>query len=295
MRTVNRIKARIERGEPWRRRRSADEHGVPRPRAPSSAGPTGSVAAIDAKIGLTWAAAGHAARPGSLVQRRKRLSTLTQVVAQLHVVLGLTSDARRHLAQTAGEVETAIQHLERVWHGSTARDVRQAIQNLSEARQAITATDSALASVADAVQAYLDRVAASVTMPRATSPVPVRPATVSVGDGRPAAVAGTWRGKSAAEHAHDRGSSIGRLPARSKRQPIREVRSLDELDDLFAALSSGGKTIDKPMYAGRLVRCPDGTTIGYRVKSKTTAEPTIDIKTPDGWSLKIHVNTQGWD
>ncbi|WP_157434101.1 MULTISPECIES: hypothetical protein [Actinoalloteichus] len=105
---------------------------------------------------------------------------------------------------------------------------------------------------------------------------------------------GRWRDRTATEHVLDEGNAIGRAPARRKKDLIREVRSVEELDELFTALAAGGRDAPMPSYIGRLLRRPDGTTIGYRTKSKTTVEPTVDMKIPGGRSLKIQVNTQKW-
>ncbi len=104
-----------------------------------------------------------------------------------------------------------------------------------------------------------------------------------------------WRGQDAVAHARDRGSSIGRDPRGSKKQPIREVRSLRVLDELFTALARGAVHVEKPTYPGWFYLFADRSTIGYRTKSATTIEPTIEIVTAAGFRLKIHVNTEGWD
>lgn len=223
------------------------------------------------------------------------MSTLGDVAAQLHVVLGRISDTRQCLYHALTEIEGATQLLSHTWHGSADPVTEHTIAGLFQAQQVLAERHRALDRAAATVRSYLDRLGVEPrsSVPLNTSSAP--PASTGAGDHHPAAVVGTWRGKSAAEHARDNGRMIGRPPARPKRHPIREVRSLDELDTLFTALSPGSEKLDKPTYAGHMLLYPDGTTIGYRVKSKTTVEPTIDIKTPDGWSLKIHVNTQGWD
>ncbi|QTR05365.1 hypothetical protein J7S33_12465 [Saccharothrix algeriensis] len=104
-----------------------------------------------------------------------------------------------------------------------------------------------------------------------------------------------WRGLDAVGHARQAGRAIGRAPRGNKKQPIREVRSLRELDGLFSVLAVGAVPVEKPTYVGWLYEFPDRSTIGYRTRVKTTVEPTIEIVTPDGVRLKIHVNAEGWD
>lgn len=232
----------------------------------------------------------------------RRVSTLGEVIAQLRAALQLIGDGRRYLAHSAALIEESTQLLAQAWQGSYDPEAEHAIAGLFHAQRAVAEGCGVLEQSANTVRSYLHHLGADTpsgtpTATSATSSAPRQPARVrtGTGDGCTDGIVGTWRGKSAAEHAHDEGRAIGRRPARPKRYPVREVRSLQELDDLFAALSPGGEKIDKPTYAGHMLLFPDGTTIGYRVKSKTTVEPTIDIRTPDGWSLKIHVNTQGWD
>lgn len=105
---------------------------------------------------------------------------------------------------------------------------------------------------------------------------------------------GTWSGKTAAEHARTGGTSIGRTPQGRKKYPVREVRTTEELEELLHALSKGARRLDKPSYNGTFVQCHDETIIGYRVSARTSANPNIDIRTPDRVRLKIHVNPQGW-
>ncbi|WP_190812685.1 hypothetical protein [Saccharopolyspora pogona] len=84
------------------------------------------------------------------------------------------------------------------------------------------------------------------------------------------------------------------IASRHTRNHVREVASREELDALFTALSVSGKELDKPAYPGRMVKLPDGTTIGYRTKSRTSVEPTIDINTLGNDKIKIHINKDKW-
>ncbi|WP_157434446.1 MULTISPECIES: hypothetical protein [Actinoalloteichus] len=114
----------------------------------------------------------------------------------------------------------------------------------------------------------------------------------SITDGT--AGAGHWKGQTAADHARSEGKGIGRKPRGSKKRPIREVRSTEELLEIFNALSRGGTVLDLPRYDGVMVLLPDATKIGYRTKSTSSPDPTIDIRTEQDVKLKIHVNREGW-
>ncbi len=70
---------------------------------------------------------------------------------------------------------------------------------------------------------------------------------------------------------------------------VRVVSSVDELDDLFGGLSRGGSQIDSK-YPGKLVRLPDGSTVGLRGASRSGG-PTIDVRLPDGRTVKVHVDS----
>ncbi|WP_007023299.1 hypothetical protein [Saccharomonospora iraqiensis] len=215
-------------------------------------------------------------------------SALEEVLEQLHVVLALLNDALQGLKHASKSVEESTQLLTQVWHGASAPDADQALAALNGAQSAMNQTWENAARVRSIVQQYLLSLGGNA----AARPTLDAPATE---DHCRAVTVGSWRGTTAAGHARDQGRAIGRPPERLKRRPIREVRSVEELNRLFDVLSAGGEEIEKPTYAGRLLVLPDGTTIGYRLKSKTTVEPTIDISTRDGYSLKIHVNVRGWD
>jgi RHS repeat-associated protein len=70
---------------------------------------------------------------------------------------------------------------------------------------------------------------------------------------------------------------------------VKLVSSVDELNALFRELTSGGKAVQGGTYPGRLVKLPDGTTVGLRSQSKSGG-PTVDIKLPDGSVRKIHIS-----
>lgn len=72
------------------------------------------------------------------------------------------------------------------------------------------------------------------------------------------------------------------------------MRSTAELEKLFEALSAGAREVEVAGYHGRFMEFPDGTTIGYRFKARSTVEPTIDIANADRMQLKIHVNSGEW-
>jgi len=59
--------------------------------------------------------------------------------------------------------------------------------------------------------------------------------------------------------------------------------------ELFDRLTKGGGTdITPPGRAGKIIKTPDGSVIGYRPASKS-GPPTIDVNVP---GLKIRVTAQ---
>ncbi|MCP2164744.1 hypothetical protein [Goodfellowiella coeruleoviolacea] len=107
---------------------------------------------------------------------------------------------------------------------------------------------------------------------------------------------GRWQGLTAAEHARDRGTRIGREPRRKRRMQIREVPDAAELRRIYEALTINGRLTHVPGYKGVVSLLPDGTCVGWRPSSSSTpGEPTIDLWTTDNHQLKIHVNKQGWN
>lgn len=72
-------------------------------------------------------------------------------------------------------------------------------------------------------------------------------------------------------------------------EPHREVDTREELEDLRDEISRGGKAVDAPAtYDGTMVELPDGTKIGYRDQSKSGGS-TIDIFSPGGKYIKVHL------
>ncbi|MFB9432278.1 hypothetical protein [Streptoalloteichus tenebrarius] len=65
--------------------------------------------------------------------------------------------------------------------------------------------------------------------------------------------------------------------------------------EIYRALTEGGVRQDRPDYIGTAVILSDKTFVGWRTKSATSPEPTIDMRSVTGGRLKIHVNTEGWD
>ncbi|ASO18038.1 hypothetical protein FHR81_002432 [Actinoalloteichus hoggarensis] len=105
---------------------------------------------------------------------------------------------------------------------------------------------------------------------------------------------GRWDGRTATEYAQTAGEGIGRKAHGSKKIPTREVRTAEEITDIFIALARGGTRLDIPGYKGTMVRLPDGSTVGYRTQSRSSTEPTVDIATALDAFLKIHVNPEKW-
>jgi hypothetical protein len=91
----------------------------------------------------------------------------------------------------------------------------------------------------------------------------------------------------------DRGDNVGRPGSGPK---VREVRSEEDLQEYFDALTRNGSTdITPPGFPGKMVQLPDGTIVNWRTKSKTTGSiPTIDVNPGNGQNFKVHVNPNGW-
>jgi RHS repeat-associated protein len=71
-----------------------------------------------------------------------------------------------------------------------------------------------------------------------------------------------------------------------------EAATPQELNQIFDKLSQGGTTVTGSTYPGRLVRLPDGMTVGLRDASKSGG-PTIDIFSSGQPTIKIHLPL-GW-
>ncbi|ASO19609.1 hypothetical protein AHOG_09825 [Actinoalloteichus hoggarensis] len=241
------------------------------------------------------------------------MSPLQQVARRSLLAADRAAGARDSLSAAAACLDEALLLTTDALAGATAPGVEHGLMLLHLARETITDETLRLEQAEHVIlgfHAALTTGDRPITDP-AGGPETRRadtPAAVEQPDRRPSADAspcgrdrpgvastlGRWQGRTATEHVLDEGRAIGRAPARRKKEPIREVRAVEELDRLFDDLSVNGSDVQLDSYIGRLLRLPDGTTIGYRTKSKTTVEPTIDIKIPGGRSLKIHVNKQTW-
>lgn len=80
---------------------------------------------------------------------------------------------------------------------------------------------------------------------------------------------------------------LAQLP-RGKRSHVRTVSDEKSLNDLYNELTEGAEILDSGKYPGELRKLADGTTIGKRAGSKSGGA-TIDIKLPDGSTLKVHI------
>ena len=92
-------------------------------------------------------------------------------------------------------------------------------------------------------------------------------------------------GRTIPEVLMDGGKTIGQ-PGRSP--GVRTVADAPELQALFDELSAGGTRLPPGTYPGVRVQMPDGSQIGLRTTSKSGG-PTIDIKGPNGDTLKVHI------
>jgi hypothetical protein len=66
------------------------------------------------------------------------------------------------------------------------------------------------------------------------------------------------------------------------------VDTPEDLQAIYDKLSRGGEPATPATYDGKMVKLPDGTTVGLRNDS-TSGGPTVDIKQPDGTNVKIHL------
>lgn len=99
-------------------------------------------------------------------------------------------------------------------------------------------------------------------------------------------------GKGITDHVANKGADIGRKPPRNKKMPIRLVDNVDELNTIWKDLSRGGRPTELPNYNGTSVEMPDGSVISYREKpGRGPIGNTIDLVSPEGRSLKIHIDT----
>lgn len=91
-----------------------------------------------------------------------------------------------------------------------------------------------------------------------------------------------------AERVEDRVSTVG-TPGRSR--GVRVVETDGEIREVFDELSEGGVDMTPDDYNGRIVRLPDGTTVGLREVARSAPGATIETTFPDGRrSRKVHVD-----
>jgi hypothetical protein len=126
--------------------------------------------------------------------------------------------------------------------------------------------------------------------------VAVTPASVAlagagvgvIGQAVPMSTAGNQGGGSAPSSV--RGVLDGLPGTFGKSGPIKKVPDEQALDDLFNALSRGGKTIDPGTYPGIVKELPDGSIVRMRPSSRSGGA-TIDVTLPDGSIYKVHVGS----
>ncbi|GAA2680509.1 MULTISPECIES: hypothetical protein [Actinosynnema] len=205
------------------------------------------------------------------------MSLLAEIAAVLRQVTDQTDSARDLLRTTADLLEEATADLTTTLLGSSNPDASQLLGTFAHCHRLAEALLDRLGAAEEHLESYLENL-------------------LGDGDGVPLwrLPVGRLHGEDAHGHTDREGVGIGRPARGSKKEPVREVRSTEELDVVFRALVRGGRRVHKPSYRGLLYRLPDGTTIGYRVKSSSTPEPTVDLNVPGEPSLKIHVNTKGW-
>ncbi|MEU5850941.1 hypothetical protein [Saccharopolyspora shandongensis] len=210
------------------------------------------------------------------------MSALGEVVSCLYLFLGKCDHGRIWLTTAQGLTEEAHELTAHALAGSTASDGVDAVDTLAAVPRTVAEAAGIVGTAQTTVPGYLASIGAGFTATAASAAI-LAPSE------------GTWLRRTAAVHAEETGRDIGRKPnSRSTRNHVREVASAEELDALFTSLSAGGKALDKPTYPGSMVKLPDGTTIGYRTKSKTSPDPTLDIKTPKNDKIKVHINKEKW-
>lgn len=236
----------------------------------------------------------------------RRVSELEKLATQVLVASEKVGEARQALAVAVELVGAAGAAAGQVLTGANDQDAGYALTALANATTDTSAIVSLLEKFEATLQNYLQHIGADsmTTMPPGQSGLIQVPAHAAMATQHKEAsqavpnakaVPGQWAGKTATHHVRDEGSAIGRAPGWPTKRPIREVRSVSELDELFKSLSAGGRELNEPSYSGSMVLLPDGTRIGYRMKSRTSPHPTIDIRSADRRMLKVHVNGQGWD
>ncbi|NUQ79320.1 MAG: hypothetical protein HUU21_37900, partial [Polyangiaceae bacterium] len=113
-----------------------------------------------------------------------------------------------------------------------------------------------------------------------------RPTSLSVqsGQGTGGGGGGAGPSKPAADYAGISGR-VKTLPP-GKNPNIYQVKTPEEMTNLFNELSKGGRNVTPPTYNGSMVELPDGTRLGMRATS-ASGGPTIDIFPPKGAGPKI--------
>lgn len=206
------------------------------------------------------------------------MSLLTEIAAALRQVTDQTDSARNLLRTATDLLEDATTDLTAALLGSSNEKASQLLGTFAHCHRLAEALLDRLASAEEHLESYLENL-------------------LGDGDGVPLwrLPVGRFAGEEARRHVETGGTGIGRAARGSKKEPVREVRSVEELDSVFRRLARGGRRVQRTRYEGVFYQLPDGTTVGYRASSSSTPEPTIDLKKPDRSGLKIHVNAKGWD
>jgi len=85
---------------------------------------------------------------------------------------------------------------------------------------------------------------------------------------------------------------LEKLP-RGNKSDIREVRSQEDLDNLWKWMRAQGveRSEGYGKLPGEMRQLPDGTIVGRREAAGSTKMPALDIRVPDGGGyLKVHIN-----
>ncbi|ATE57955.1 hypothetical protein CNX65_03165 [Actinosynnema pretiosum] len=206
------------------------------------------------------------------------MSSLGDVADAVRRVFNIAKQARTPLHEAADLLEETTEALTAVLIGSSNPEASQLLGTFAHCHRVAEALTDRLDEAEEHLESYLENL-------------------LGDGDGVPLwrLPVGRFAGEDVRGHVETGGTGIGRGARGSKKEPVREVRSTEELEAVFRALVRGGQRVRQARYRGLFYQLPDGTTIGYRVKSSSAPEPTIDLKKPDKTGLKIHVNAKGWD
>ncbi|QUF07619.1 hypothetical protein KCV87_17400 [Actinosynnema pretiosum subsp. pretiosum] len=167
------------------------------------------------------------------------MSLLAEVAAVLRQVVDWADSARVLLRTAADLLEETTTDLATALLGSSNEAASQLLGTFAHCHRLAESLLDRLGAAEEHLDSYLENL-------------------LGDGDGVPLwrLPVGRLHGEDAHGHTNREGVGIGRPARGSKKEPVREVRTTEELVAVFRALVRGGRRVHKPSYRGLLCRLP---------------------------------------